>query len=115
MPTPAGHTRAIQASRVIGTSVENRNAQTMGSVKDVILDKMSDRIMFAVVSFGGFLGIGEKYHALPWAKLDFNPDKNAYVVDIDRAVLERAPTYDLKDFTADDGAIAAATTSYYRN
>lgn len=114
MPTPAGHTRAIQASRVIGSTVMNAKGETLGSVEDVILDKTSDKIMFAVVSFGGFLGIGEKYHALPWAQLNYESDKDAYVVDVDRAQLEKAPNYDLNEFTRNDGLIGAEAERFYR-
>jgi sporulation protein YlmC with PRC-barrel domain len=58
MTTTTGHTKAIQASRVIGTSVYNTAGENIGTIEDVMLDKLSNGIMFAVIGFGGFLGIG---------------------------------------------------------
>jgi hypothetical protein len=62
MPTTSGHTRAIRTNKVIGTTVRNAAGESIGKVEDVVLDKQSNNIMFAVVGFGGFLGMGEKYH-----------------------------------------------------
>ena len=58
MPTPSGHTDAIAASRVIGTEVYNAAGDHIGTIEDVMLEKTSNGIMFAVIGFGGFLGIG---------------------------------------------------------
>ncbi|TJW23727.1 MAG: PRC-barrel domain containing protein, partial [Mesorhizobium sp.] len=58
MTTQTGHTEAIAASRVIGTTVYNTEGKHIGSIEDVMLDKTSNGIMFAVIGFGGFLGIG---------------------------------------------------------
>ena len=65
MPTATGHTSAIRASTVIGTSVHDSSGRKIGEIEDVMLDKLSSNIMFAVVSFGGFLGIAEKFHPIP--------------------------------------------------
>jgi sporulation protein YlmC with PRC-barrel domain len=113
MPTPSGHTRAITASKVIGTSVYNTTGEKIGSVEDVVLDKMSNEIMFAVVSFGGFLGIGKKFHPLPWARLDYQPQEDGYVVGLSKEALEAAPAYDMADLIRDDGQVQRATTAYY--
>jgi sporulation protein YlmC with PRC-barrel domain len=75
MATLAGHTEAIRASRVIGTSVYNTAGENIGTIEDVMLDKLSNGIMFAVIGFGGFLGIGEKYHAIPWSVLDYETSR----------------------------------------
>ena len=64
MPTASGHTDAIRASRVIGTTVYNTAGDSIGEIEDVMLEKTANDIMFAVIGFGGFLGIGEKYHAI---------------------------------------------------
>ena len=71
MPTPSGHTRAIVASRVTGTSVYNPQGEKIGHVEDIVLDKMTDKVMFAVLGFGGFLGIGEKNVALSLPDIKF--------------------------------------------
>jgi sporulation protein YlmC with PRC-barrel domain len=115
MTTPSGHTQAIQASRVIGTDVYNQAGDHIGSIEDVMLDKLSNNIMFAVIGFGGFLGIGEKYHAVPWASLDYDQSRGGYVVAFTREQLEAAPVYDIADLTGGDGSkVRDASYDYYR-
>src|SRR5690606_15971591 len=79
MTTATGHTTAIRAGKAIGTDVYDRNGTKMGEVKDIVLEKTSNNILFAVVSFGGVLGMGEKYHPVPWAELDYDPKIGGYV------------------------------------
>lgn len=88
---PAFH--LIAAKRVQGTSVYNTALEKLGSVEDVMIDKATGRIAYAVLSFGGFWGIGDRFYPLPWEKLAFNTEMGGYVVDIDRDVLEGAPSY----------------------
>ena len=64
MTTSSGHTTAILASKVKGTSVYNNAGDKIGTVEDVVLDKLSNQIMFAALGFGGMLGVGEKYYPL---------------------------------------------------
>src|ERR1700733_949804 len=65
--------RLIAASKVNGTSVYNRAGEKLGSIYDVMLDKRSGKAEYAVMSFGGFLGIGDTYHPLPWTVLNYDP------------------------------------------
>ena len=114
MPTTSGHTKAILASKVKGTSVYNTTGDKIGHVEDVVLDKLSDHIMFAALGFGGVLGMGEKYAPVPWSMLDYQPDKGGYVVPLSEDIIKKAPAYDLDDLTKDDGQIRAASYSYYK-
>ena len=115
MTTHTGHTDAIQASRVIGTNVYNTAGESIGSIEDVMLDKTSNGIMFAVIGFGGFLGIGEKYHAVPWSTLDYDTDKDGYVVPFSKEQLQAAPAYSIEDLTGNDGKAARdASFDYYK-
>lgn len=111
MTTASGHTSAIAASRVIGTAVYNMGGESIGRIEDVMLDKTASSILFAVVGFGGFLGIGEKYHAVPWAALDYDEAKSGYVVPFSREQLETAPAHRIEDLTKGDGT-AARDESY---
>jgi len=113
MPTPSGHTRAIAASKVVGTNVFNPAGDHIGQVEELVLDKLSDKIMFAVLGFGGFLGIGEKFHAMPWSMLGYDKDKGGYVVNLNREVLEGAPVYDLEELIRGDGAAPTPSMEYY--
>jgi sporulation protein YlmC with PRC-barrel domain len=106
MPTASGHTTAIRARKVLGTPVKNTSGDKIGEVEDVVLDKTSDRIMFAIVGLGGFLGIGEKYHPLPWAALHYDENEDAYVVPFTREQLLAAPADTLSELTRGDGVAA---------
>jgi len=103
MPTASGHTEAIRASQVIDTNVKDRRGNKIGEIEDIMLDKLSNHIMFAVVSFGGFLGVGEKYHPLPWEILNYDEDESAYVVDLTKQQLEAAPADSIEELTSGDG------------
>ena len=83
----------IEASRVQGVNVYNRAAEKLGSIDDVIIEKRTGKTVYAIMSFGGFLGIGEDYHPIPWSKLTYDTKLGGYVVDLDRRVLEGAPAY----------------------
>lgn len=104
MTTATGHTSAIRASRVIGTEVKDSAGNALGKIEDIVLDKSNNSIMFAVVGFGGVLGIGEKYHPLPWSVLDYDEAATAYVVPFTKERLEAAPSDTIAELTRDDGA-----------
>ena len=87
----------IAASSVEGTDVYNPRGDKLGTIDDIMIDKVSGNAIYAIMSFGGFLGIGEKYHPLPWSTLRYDPDKGGYVVDVDRKALENAPSYDMDE------------------
>jgi sporulation protein YlmC with PRC-barrel domain len=115
MPTVSGHTSAVRAKKVLGTKVSDTAGNKIGQIEDVILDKQSNSILFAVVGFGGFLGMAEKYHPIPWSSLDFDPEENAYVVSFTREQLEAAPAGSIEELTRDDGMLFRDRTyDYYK-
>jgi sporulation protein YlmC with PRC-barrel domain len=117
MPTASGHTSAIRASKVKGTNVYSTTGDKIGHVEDVILDKQSDRILFAALGFGGLLGMGEKYAPVPWSVLDYNEDKNGYVIPMSEEEIKNAPAYDLSDLVKNDadlGQIRDRSFDYYK-
>jgi sporulation protein YlmC with PRC-barrel domain len=115
MTTLSGHTSAIRAKKVIGTDVKDTSGKTIGKVEDIMLDKQSSNIMYAVVGFGGFLGMGEKYHPVPWTQLDYNKDDGAYVVPYTKDQLQAAPADSLDALTRDDGmAFRDEAYQYYK-
>ena len=85
--------RLISSEKVEGTEVYNRNGDHLGTVDHLMIDKVSGHVEYAVMSFGGFLGIGESYNPLPWRALTYDTRMGGYVVDADRSRLERAPRY----------------------
>jgi hypothetical protein len=87
----------IAASKVEGTSVYNREGESLGSIFDVMIDKRCGQVAYAVMSFGGFLGMGESYHPLPWDVLDYDERQGGYVVDLNKERLQNAPHYGAND------------------
>lgn len=117
MTTASGHTSAILASKVKGTNVYTAKGDKVGHVEDIVLDKQSDRIMFAALGAGGVLGMGEKFFPVPWSVLDYSPDKGGYVVPMTEDQLKGAPAYRLEDLTKNDGEfgqIREKSYDYYK-
>lgn len=83
----------IASDKVEGTAVYNRQGERLGTVHNFMVDKRSGQVAYAVMSFGGFLGIGESYHPLPWKVLTYDTRQGGYVVDLSRQQLEGAPSY----------------------
>jgi hypothetical protein len=85
--------RLISSDKVVGTAVYNRQGENLGSVYGLMIDKHTGQVAYAVMSFGGFLGMGESYHPLPWRMLTYDARQGGYVVDLDRSRLDAAPSY----------------------
>jgi hypothetical protein len=86
-------TTLIAADKVQGTDVFNNGGDRLGSVHDLMIDKQTGQVAYAIMSFGGFLGIGNSYHPLPWSLLQYNTNLGGYVVEIDESQLRDAPSY----------------------
>ena len=112
--SPRGNVRIIRAAQVQGTAVTNRSNEDLGSIRDVVLDKFDGSVRYAVLEFGGFLGMGSKLFALPWELLNYDQGVDAYVIDIDKDVLRQAPGFDSDDWP-DMGAVEFETglRTYY--
>jgi len=105
----------IPADEVQGTPVFNRKGDRLGTVRKVMIDKSSGAVVFTLMSFGGFLGIGEKFHPLPWGVLKYDRDKGGYLVDLDKEVLLDAPVIERDaDFQWADDAWANRIYEYYK-
>ena len=89
--------RLISADKVEGTSVYNRQGDKLGSIYTVMIDKISGKVAYAVMSFGGFLGIGDRFHPMPWGILTYDTAQGGYVVDMSKEALEAAPSYAASD------------------
>ncbi|GJE28235.1 PRC-barrel domain-containing protein [Methylobacterium organophilum] len=84
--------RLIASNKVEGTPVYDGEGRHLGTVHNFMVDKVSGQVAYAVLSFGGFLGLGETYHPLPWNALRYDTTLSGYVVDIDPRDLSGAPT-----------------------
>jgi hypothetical protein len=104
----------IAASQVTGTNVYNMAGDKLGDVYDVIINKQSGQVEYAIMSFGGFLGVGDTYHPLPWKALHYSLREGGFVVDVDKQRLEGAPSYCASDTTIwDDPAYGRRVNDYY--
>src|SRR4051794_36245745 len=83
----------IASNKVEGTEVYNRQGEHLGEVYNFMVNKRSGQVEYAVMSFGGFLGVGESYHPLPWKALTYDTAQGGYVIDLDKRKLEGAPSY----------------------
>jgi hypothetical protein len=93
-PVEANETnQLISSEKVAGTTVYNAGGEHLGTIHHLMIDKFTGHVEYAVMSFGGFLGMGESYHPLPWRALTYNTNLGGYCVDLDRPRLERSPHY----------------------
>lgn len=83
----------ISSDRVEGSSVYNSAGDKLGSVDNLMIDKVTGHVRFAVLEFGGFLGMGTDRYPIPWSMLKYDTSKDGYVVPLDKATLDGAPRY----------------------
>ena len=99
----------IASDKINGTAVYNRRGERLGSVYNFMVNKRSGQVAYAVMSFGGFLGMGRSYHPLPWNELTFDTSLGGYVVNRSKEQLEGAPSYSALEFQSwDDTAYRGA-------
>ena len=89
---PASAKPVIESDRVEGTAVYDRSSKRIGTVERVMIDKISGRVAYAVMSFGGFFGLGADEYAVPWSMLDYDPGLGGYRIQITAEQLRSAPS-----------------------
>jgi len=87
----------IASDKVEGTKVYDLGGEHIGSIERILVEKRSGKVSYAVLSFGGFLGMGHEHYPLPWSKLNYDVDLGGYRVDVSKQQLEGAPKYDGED------------------
>lgn len=105
--------RLIASDMVDGTAVYATNGDHLGSIHNFMVDKVSGNTEYAVLQFGGLLGIGANYYPLPWQQLTYDEDKGGYVVDVTREQIEDAPHY-ADERPAFDTAYGQSIRDYYQ-
>lgn len=86
--------RILKTSEIIGYSVISTDGEELGTIQEIVIDPHEDRVAYAVLSFGGFLGMGDKLIALPWEALLLKPDKQTAFLSIEKEKLRNAPGFD---------------------
>ncbi len=89
-----GGSRVMEARQVRGRRVHNRLGDDLGVIEEVMIDLPTGRVAYAVLSFGGFLGIGGKLFAIPWQALKLNESDREFILDVDKHMLQSAPGFD---------------------
>jgi sporulation protein YlmC with PRC-barrel domain len=89
--------RLIASDKVEGTRVYNKQGERLGSIRNFMVNKTSGRVEYAVLEFGGVLGIGSEHYPLPWDLLTYDAQLGGYAVDVDKSKLEGAPRYRDRD------------------
>lgn len=84
----------VDSDDVIGTNVYGPDGDHIGSVEKLVFEKSKGQIAYAVISFGGFLGMGENYYPIPWGKLRYDPNLEGFQIDITEEQLKQAPSYE---------------------
>lgn len=102
----------IRGTKLIGKEVENRAGEDLGDIEDIVIDLSQGRIAYAVLSFGGFLGAGDRFFAIPPEALEWSADDDRLILDVDKRSLERAPGFDKDNWP--DMADRAWGSSIYR-
>ncbi len=94
--------RLISADKVKGTAVHNTAGDSLGSIESIMIDKPSDKVAYAVLAFGGILGMGKDRRALPWNLLTYDTTQEAYIVSLDPEILRGGPAYEETDWDDTD-------------
>jgi hypothetical protein len=105
----------IASDRVEGTAVRRPNGERIGHIERLMIDKITGKVSYAILSFGGFLGMGASLLPLPWARLTYNTSFEAYELDISDDELKRAPSFQAdQDFDWGDRSKEIELHEYYR-
>jgi len=86
--------RVLSATTIIGDKVVNPEGEQLGTLKELMIDLDGGHIAYAVLSFGGFLGMGDKLFTIPWEALTIDTDEHAFILEVDKEVLKNAPGFD---------------------
>ena len=113
MNSISAHSPVISSEQVEGTKVYNAAGDKLGSIDDLMIDKISGQIRYAVMEFGGFLGIGTDRYPLPWNMLKYDTSKEGYVVPLDKDRLDKAPRYPSEQRPDYDDAYGRRVNDYY--
>jgi sporulation protein YlmC with PRC-barrel domain len=105
----------ISSDKVEGTTVYNVEGDKLGSIDDLMINRQSGQVTYAVLEFGGFLGMGTDRYPIPWSMLKYDAQKSGYVVPLDKSRIENAPKYSDESVPTYDSAYGSRVDSYYNS
>ena len=104
----------MDANTLIGDSVVNDSGENLGKIEAIMLDVSAGKIAYAVLSFGGFLGMGDKLFAVPLEAMKLSPEEKRFILDVDKERLKQAPGFDKNNWPeASDRAFGTKVYNYY--
>ena len=103
----------ISSDKVEGASVFNAAGDKLGSIDDLMIDRLSGQVKYAVLEFGGFLGMGTDRYPIPWTMLRYDTKHDGYIAPLDKAKLEKAPKYAEDRMPAYDTDYSNRVNTYY--
>ena len=107
--------RVLSASTLAGDSVRNPAGEDLGKIDELMIDIPSGRVAYAVLSFGGFLGMGDKLFAVPWNALKVDEDEKCFVLNVDKRRIEQAPGFDKSNWPdMSDPSFGTQLNDYYQ-
>ena len=112
--SPYGEPRVRRASSITGSGVKNPRGDDLGKIEDLMIDEPNGRIAYVVLAYGGFLGMGDKFFAIPWEALMARSQDGSFVLDLDESILKNAPGFDKDHWptTADTAWLSSVYTHY---
>jgi sporulation protein YlmC with PRC-barrel domain len=87
----------VPASKIIGEEVVNRQGEHVGKIDELVIDAAKNRVAYVVLSFGGFMGRGDKQFAMPWEAFEFSVTENKLILNVDKEKLKAAPAFEKGD------------------
>jgi sporulation protein YlmC with PRC-barrel domain len=111
---PVGRRSLISANDVRGKIVNGRDGDKLGTVDKLILDERTGQVAYVILSTGGFLGLGQSYHPIPWSALRHEEKHGGYVAAIDKRLLEGAPSFRPDSAPIFDDDYGRRVTDYFR-
>jgi len=106
----------VKASEVTGVDVKNLIGENLGEINEVVIDKAQGKVSYLVLNFGGILGFGNKFFAIPWNMFTYNEEEDCFILNLDKEALKDAPGFDKgnwPNFTATN--IATSIDQFYIN
>jgi sporulation protein YlmC with PRC-barrel domain len=86
--------KVVKASEVVGGEVKNNAGEKLGTINDVVINKALGKVSYLVLSFGGHLGFGNKFFAIPWKVFTYNEEQDCFILNLDKERLQNAPGFD---------------------
>lgn len=100
--------KVVKASEVTGVGVKNEAKENLGTINEVVIDKGTGKVSYLVLDFGGILGFGNKFFAVPWSLFTYHEVEDCFILNVDKERLKNAPGFDKDDwpnFTAHETSL----------